>query len=1124
MSYLLQLLLAVRHETRMVLRSWPFRITAFILLAGEGLNLFGLVALIYFVSADSYLGPLYVGSNTTLLVLTDLTGGLIFLVVFFANDVGCRDKRVGLSDVVGSRPMAETQHVIARFLGVMIPFVVLPAALLVLSLAVNKAVGFRTAPFRVYAPFFVCYCALSVALCAALAAFLSTVLRHRLFASLVALVPILVSIIWLTPLYDIFDIQGTNMATGGYSELIGAGPLGGIVLHKLLYLCLTLCFLSGAVFFYPRPEAVRRGRPAVLAFIVLLGSLAGLLVYCVSAEARFNKDRDAWRVALAEASANRATAVDRYEMDVEIIPRRGRIQASVATTLRNREETARETFVFTLNPGLTIEGVSTQGGLPVTVERRGPLVELTLATPLGPGETLELLWDYGGAIDPKAAWLVEPFLSEDWIASNLRRLDTLMGKFSGWVGKRYCFLLPESHWYPVPGSTFGYEYPDKAPANFATARIQLRLPSGWTGVTQGVLAEQSAGGEGPTLVFEVDTPVPQFSLCAGEYEMVRTTVAGVECAFYYAPIHRQNVDFFADATEEIERVIGESFERISDKLRLDYPYRSLSVVEVPSSCRVFADTPDGRNLLVQPGVLFLRESDFFNVFFAQTYKRSEESTMKKGTGATPAQIKAELLKRYIEANEFGGDLELNLIPNYWEFQVDPSGPAYPALGAAFTAALSDRALGRQQPTAGNVRIRSAVPTPAIAAIGGDEGGQEIRIGMGLDITSWRDYDQEELVLPLGTITPSAQEERFVELMNRKTAGMWETLAIALGEEAWPTFVRDLLATYRFKPITLEDVEHRARSRASQDVAWVFDQFVTQPVVPGYVITHAEAYEIDTGRRERQFQTVLRIANIEEGRGYVRLRIETEGPDESNTVERELLFDSREEKEIRMVLREKPTSVRVVPVCARNVQVPFETLYVDEERREVPGEESVRVLPEADRAVAVIVDDLDEGFSVIDTEEDSRVRLAGAQGQDGAKEFPDYAGWGTPRRWQNQRTDRAYGKYIHTRKIKRRGDGTQQAVWSAALPRDGVYEVFFYAEPAKRGRYTIRIDTGASSQEVELELATAKSGWNSLGKYAFKEDGPARVTLSDDVREGSRNARVYADAVRWVHQAASDEVP
>ena len=127
--------------------------------------------------------------------------------------------------------------------------------------------------------------------------------------------------------------------------------------------------------------------------------------------------------------------------------------------------------------------------------------------------------------------------------------------------------------------------------------------------------------------------------------------------------------------------------------------------------------------------------------------------------------------------------------------------------------------------------------------------------------------------------------------------------------------------------------------------------------------------------------------------------------------------------------------------------------------------------------------------------------------------------------QNQTIERAYGKYVHTRKIKARGDGTQLAVWSARLPRDGIYEVFLYADPGKkRGRCKITVKSGETGQEIDFDLATARSGWNSLGKYRFSPDREARIEMSDTLEEvKGRWWVVCADAVKWVYQGPANAV-
>jgi hypothetical protein len=509
--------------------------------------------------------------------------------------------------------------------------------------------------------------------------------------------------------------------------------------------------------------------------------------------------------------------------------------------------------------------------------------------------------------------------------------------------------------------------------------------------------------------------------------------------------------------------------------------------------------------------LLLTESDFFGEYFDFLYTQSEESSKKQGTGATSGQIKAELLWKYFSQGQFGSDLQLNILTNYWEFQLAPTGTAYPALGSAFTAVMAESALGRHEgrsmPNV-NMEMMFSGRNPYSRSDGFK--------GLG--------FDPNELLMPLSAITPTDQKRRFDSLLNRKTYGLLDALELVVGKEAWSEFVPALLERRRFQSISIEDLHEGIQDYTDEDLSWVFEQFVYESVMPGYAINHVEAYEIDMGQRERQFQIALRIENIEEGKGYAQLVIETEESGNTDTVEQTLFFSDREEKEIRMVLRDKPKSVRIASAGSRNIHEPTESVYVPEERRQSAGEDSERTISVEERTLVVTVDDLDAGFFTTNLNPETRIRLMSARPPGEPDTYPEHYGWRPPRQWKQQTTSEAFGKYLRTRKIKSAGDGSQFATWSASLPRDGTYEVFFYARLEQwesRGRYLMTIESGEYTQDVEFYLSTAKEGWNSLGKYKFRKDRPAQVKLSDEIPDSFRFSRLYADAVRWVYQEPVD---
>ena len=187
-----------------------------------------------------------------------------------------------------------------------------------------------------------------------------------------------------------------------------------------------------------------------------------------------------------------------------------------------------------------------------------------------------------------------------------------------------------------------------------------------------------------------------------------------------------------------------------------------------------------------------------------------------------------------------------------------------------------------------------------------------------------------------------------------------------------------------------------------------------------------AYEIDNGDRERLFQTVVRVDNLEQGNGYAKLIYEIEDDEDGlKSIEKDIYFASHESKEVRMVLRNKPESVRLISPYARNVQDPRESLSVPDEIVSEPGEDSIETVTSIPTEIAVIVDDLDPGFSTRKIGAAQTKKIGDASANEKSKKYPRFSGFFPPRNWQEAVADRAFGKYEHTRKIKRAGKRSEE---------------------------------------------------------------------------------------------------
>jgi RHS repeat-associated protein len=118
-------------------------------------------------------------------------------------------------------------------------------------------------------------------------------------------------------------------------------------------------------------------------------------------------------------------------------------------------------------------------------------------------------------------------------------------------------------------------------------------------------------------------------------------------------------------------------------------------------------------------------------------------------------------------------------------------------------------------------------------------------------------------------------------------------------------------------------------------------------------------------------------------------------------------------------------------------------------------------------------------------------------------------------WTSGTATGQYGYDVYTAPA---GSGAAQYNWQLNIPRDGTYEVFAYypqvSGAATDAKYTVTSATGSTVKTVNQ---TANAGtWVSLGSYAFTEDAPQKITLSDQA-----TGKVVADAVKLVRDNAGE---
>ena len=134
-------------------------------------------------------------------------------------------------------------------------------------------------------------------------------------------------------------------------------------------------------------------------------------------------------------------------------------------------------------------------------------------------------------------------------------------------------------------------------------------------------------------------------------------------------------------------------------------------------------------------------------------------------------------------------------------------------------------------------------------------------------------------------------------------------------------------------------------------------------------------------------------------------------------------------------------------------------------------------------------------------------------------------WNPAQNWTFTTGNDFYGHYIHSAVYVKSGKGDKTAQWTAQIPANGQYDVFFHIGRipgsfrerggGSRGRqntgdFHLKVHHDDGIEEVTIDVTKAEPGWLLLCSHYFSA-GEAQVEISNE----SNGRIVYADAVKWV---------
>lgn len=1068
------------------------------------------IGYVFFAQLHSQMSSFLPSAVTSPRFLVGAYGGyllwlLMAAAVFLAFDLGNRERRERMSDVLDSRPASNIQLLAGRLAGVIVTLAVPLAAAFVLIQgigAVGQALDWpvRSTIEPVSLAVFLLVDALPALVFWGAAVFLlATVLRNRLAVVVVAFALLGLSL-WSLSHAPAWLLATIALAPDRLvSDLVTSVPNAATFVQRGAVASAGFGLLVFAAACLRRPDAVSPARYLIVGAVLLGGGAVGVAAVIGQAHADTAKQSQ-WQAA-QEPPSGALLDIRSLTGEVRIDPGDA-LDVDVSLTVAVVD--ASKGLALRFNPGMETRQVLIDGQ-PVPFTHGDGLLRADLDS--GADDEVTVTVRATGVPDPDFAYLDGAIDPRQVVGSGaLRDLGTVASLFD----RRYVALMPAVHW--LPGG---------AGRDFLTVDLVVQAPDGWLVAGPG---RRESLGPG-RFRFSPKAPVPQVALMASRFDRFATSIQGHELELLLSPRHTAPTRHFTDSLEDITEALDGVLDD-AEAMGLPYPYDSLSLVEVPAMLRGYGGGWQMPSALALPGVLLLRERGFPTAHFYAT----------TSPDASFPDDKVERLEMFFKEDRSGADPFSGLARNLFLYQTAARGDGAVALEYVCHALVA-HLLGDPESYfsahiyASSPSVQSLLADAFTSAFAGGSGSASAEVfGVVRPPSVW-DRALGTALVELDDSDPS----QAVNVLTMKGDAVARTLLDGLGREATARLLAELRKRYRGASFTAADFERLALEQGA-DLSALVGDWLHEAALPGFVASAVTTGRLADGADGKpRYQLRLDIFNGEGVPGLLRLRYRLAGTDAPTRESDPVRVPAHAAVEVGLVTPEPIRELWVAPYLSLNrrefpvrVPEPDTATTIDEVPLVNARPSSWRPAPDP----GIVVDDLDAGFSAT-TPEYTEPAYDVDEGLPVYQRLdPVLEG-----HWSRQEQPTSYGRYRHTIARVTAGQGDRSATFAAVLPRAGRWRVDYHlpdlaarytsqdnspfrltadleitsgrSQGPQLGTYDMELVSGGSARQVEFDASAAEPGWTTLGRFDLAA-GPVSLVITNltDART------VVADAVRF----------
>jgi hypothetical protein len=1053
MAFLHNITTVAKYEAKTLRRSWFFRLFSI-----GALFIFTFLNIgLYSPIGDESWDMVSIPASLPLINLYLLNIGQAIVVIFLAADFLKRDKKLDTNEVLYTRSMSNFEYIIGKTWGILRLFLGLDLIILSIGLTVNIISKNMSVDFMAYIYYLLIISVPTIVFSLGLAFVLMSIIRNQALTFLLLLGTAALNMFYLWfRMGSIFDYMAFGLPVFK-SGVIGFDNLSFIINQRLLYLFLGLALVLTTVLLFKRlPQSIIH-RNLTIGFLITF--LAGAVVCAFNTYSVHRKDVEEKNITIETnrqfENRNFATLTD---ASIEFSHKGESFEASARLKIKNNNREPLDRYLFSLNPSLKVIRITTQGK-DLSFKKTNHIIEIDPGRSLNQGESDSILISYQGSISESFCY---PNYSDNVKESPYRIAMLNVNKRESFLKNNFVLLTPETHWYPVTSLNYYPSNPARISINFTNYTLRVKKENGLSAVSQGRMKSEDGYD-----LFETDSPLTGLTLVLGNYKSDTIRVDSINYISYYFPGHDYYKKDLKEIKDTLPNLISGIMRELETNFSTKYPFKTLSLVEVPVQFYSFPKKNTQTRAEVQPSMVLLPEklSTINEAGFLRQFTSQKKRMARNNQIITDKELKVRIFNNFIRNTFISGEnfrfingvasnepTRYRLGPSFYFFKNNFYSTEYPVINAVFESHLQQ-----------------------ISPLG-PRGGFQAMLG------TLSDNDKANLIL---------KEISFKDLLAKNPRGdtvrtvlavkgdwLFNLLRSKAGIEEFKTWFSEYMEISRFKAIDIQQFNSTIKDKFGFDFYPYLSNWFTGKEQPGFLFTDLKVNEIIVGDRSR-FQVMFVASNPEPVAGLFNISFRTGGPGgggrgqmggpmqqgggpgggnfnissqgrgmEASDISRIVLMGPRESKKVGIVLDSRPRAMLINTLFAKNIpgeiNMPINDIIKTKgTTKEFTGEELLSSTPPFIDPSEIVVDNEDSGFISGRQNAVSPLKKLFKLENRYGQTYKQVSVWDIPEYWQPVVLSSYFGKYVRSAVYTRGGKGDKTITWAAIITEPGYYDVFCY---------------------------------------------------------------------------------